>query len=157
MDGFKIVAIGASAGGIRALITVLSSLPFDLPTALLIVQHLEPDHKSMVTQILQKRCVIKIKTAEEGEIIEPSVAYLAPPDKHLLFITGKIALTSSPLVNYSRPSIDVLFKSVAEGMDGRAIGVILTGSNMDGTEGTKAIKQSGERQLHRTLGPLSKA
>ncbi len=125
------------------MIKVLSPFPFDLPVALLIVQHLNPSTKSMVAEILQKRCELKIKMADDGEIIQPSIAYIAPPDKHMLLITGKIALTTSALVNFSRPSIDVLFGSIAEGMDGKAIGVILTGSSNDGTAGIKAIKKSG--------------
>ena len=81
--------------------------------------------------------------AEHGDIVAPSVAYIAPPDRHMMLVAGKIALMSTEPVHHSRPSIDVLFDSVAASQDGKAIGVILTGSSIDGTAGIKAIKQAG--------------
>lgn len=143
MGCFNIVAIGASAGGISALIKVLAPLPSDLPAAILVVQHLDPGYPSHMAEILRNRCQLKAKDAEDGEEVEPSVIYLAPPDRHLLLLSGKIALVSTAPVHFSRPSIDVLFKSVASSADGRAVGVILTGSNIDGTAGIKALKKSG--------------
>ena len=143
MGHFDVVAIGASAGGIRALAEVLSSLPADLPVAILIVQHLDPGHASLIAGILQRRCRLKVTMAEHGDIVAPSVAYIAPPDRHMMLVAGKIALMSTEPVHHSRPSIDVLFDSVAASQDGKAIGVILTGSSIDGTAGIKAIKQAG--------------
>jgi two-component system chemotaxis response regulator CheB len=143
MTNFEVVAIGASAGGLKALMEVLSRLPADLPVSILIVQHLDPRHRSLLVELLQRRCQIRIKEAANDEAIEKSVVYIAPPDRHLLLTDGKTYLTSTAFVHFSRPSIDLLFESVAASMDGKTIGVILTGSGMDGAMGIKAIKEQG--------------
>ncbi len=143
MSNFEVVAIGASAGGLKALMEVLSRLPTDLPVSVLIVQHLDPRHKSLLVELLQRRCQIRIKEAVNDEPIEKSVVYIAPPDRHLLLSEGKTYLTSTAFVHFSRPSIDLLLESVAASMDSKVIGVILTGSGMDGAMGIKAIKEQG--------------
>ncbi|RPJ50597.1 MAG: chemotaxis protein CheB [Methanobacteriota archaeon] len=143
MSNFEVIAIGASAGGLKALMEVLSRLPADLPLSILIVQHLDPRHKSLLVELLQRRCQIKIKEAANDELIEKSVVYIAPPDRHLLLADGKTYLTSTAFVHFSRPSIDLMLESVAASMDGKSIGVILTGSGMDGAMGIKAIKEQG--------------
>jgi two-component system chemotaxis response regulator CheB len=141
MSNFEVVAIGASAGGLKALMEVLSHLPADLPASILVVQHLDPRHKSLLVELLQRRCQIRIKDAVNDETIEKSVVYIAPPDRHLLLSDGKTYLTSTAFVHFSRPSIDLMFESVAASIDGKAIGVILTGSGTDGAMGIKAIKE----------------
>jgi two-component system chemotaxis response regulator CheB len=143
MSNFEVVSIGASAGGLKALMEVLSRLPADLPATVLIVQHLDPRHRSLLVELLQRRSQIKIKEAINDEPIEKSVVYIAPPDRHLLLADGKTYLTATAFVHFSRPSIDLLFESVAASMDRRAIGVILTGSGSDGAMGIKAIKEKG--------------
>jgi two-component system, chemotaxis family, protein-glutamate methylesterase/glutaminase len=143
MSNFEVVAIGASAGGLKALMEVLSRFPADLPASVLIVQHLDPRHRSLLVELLQRRCQIRIKEAANDEAIEKSVVYIAPPDRHLLLTDGKTYLTATAFVHFSRPSIDLLFESVAASMDGKTIGVILTGSGMDGAMGIKAIKEQG--------------
>ncbi len=143
MNNFEVVAIGASAGGLKALMEVLSRFPADLPATVLIVQHLDPRHRSLLVELLQRRCQIRIKEAVNDESVEKSVVYIAPPDRHLLLSEGKTYLTSTAFVHFSRPSIDLLFESVAASMDGKAIGVILTGSGLDGAMGIKAIKEKG--------------
>ena len=143
MSQFDIVAIGASAGGLKALSEVLSGLPPDLPAPVLIVQHLDPRHKSLMAEILQRHCKMKVMEAEHEEIIAPSVVYIAPPNKHMLVSEGKIVLTSSDFVHFSRPSIDLMFESVAAVFGDKAIGVILSGTGMDGSMGIKAIKERG--------------
>ncbi len=143
MGQFNTVAIGASAGGLRALSTVLSGLSSDLPAAVLVVQHLEPRHKSLMAEILQRSCKMKVKEAEHGETINLSVVYIAPPNKHLLVSDGKIVLTSTAFVHFVRPSIDLLFESVAADFGNKAIGVILTGTGSDGAMGIRAIKERG--------------
>jgi two-component system, chemotaxis family, protein-glutamate methylesterase/glutaminase len=143
MSNFEVVAIGASAGGLKALMEVLSRLPADLRVTVLIVQHLDPRHKSLLVELLQRHCQIKIKEAVNDDPVEPSVVYIAPPDKHLLLSGGKTYLTSTAFVHFSRPSIDLLFESVAASMGGKSIGVILTGSASDGAMGIKAIKEQG--------------
>jgi two-component system chemotaxis response regulator CheB len=143
MSNFEVVAIGASAGGLKALMEVLSRLPADLPVSVLIVQHLDPRHKSLLVELLQRRSQIRIKEAINDEPVVKSVVYIAPPDRHLLLADGKTYLTSTAFVHFSRPSIDLLFESVAASMGGKAIGVILTGSGSDGAMGIKAIKEEG--------------
>lgn len=143
MGNFDVVAIGASAGGLKALMEVLSRLPADLPASVLVVQHLDPRHRSLLVELLQRRSKIRIQEAENDEPIERSVVYIAPPDRHLLLTDGRMYLASTAFVHFSRPSIDLLFESVAASVDSRAIGVILTGSGTDGTTGIKAIKEQG--------------
>lgn len=140
---FHVVAIGTSAGGQEALSEILSSLPADLPASVLVVQHLDPTHKTVLVELLQRRCQIRIKEAVEGESIEKSVVYIAPPNKHLLLTEGKTNLTSTSLVHFTRPSIDLLMESVAASIGDKAIGVILTGGGLDGAMGIKAIKEQG--------------
>jgi two-component system chemotaxis response regulator CheB len=143
LGNFDVVAIGASAGGLKALMEVLSRLPADLPASVLVVQHLDPRHRSLLVELLQRRSKIRIQEAANDEPIERSVVYIAPPDRHLLLTDSRMYLTSTAFVHFSRPSIDLLFESVAASVDSRAIGVILTGSGTDGTTGIKAIKEQG--------------
>ncbi|MCD1295226.1 chemotaxis protein CheB [Methanocella sp. CWC-04] len=143
MSQFDIVAIGTSAGGLKALTEVLSNLPKDFPVPILIVQHLDPRHKSLMAEILQRHSDMNIKEAEDGEDIKNSTVYIAPPNRHMLTTDKKIELTKTEFVHFSRPSIDLLFDSVAADYKDRAIAVILTGSGMDGAIGIKAIKENG--------------
>jgi two-component system chemotaxis response regulator CheB len=140
---YDVVAIGASAGGLTALTAVLSPLPRQFPSSILIVQHLHPQHKSLLAPLLANRTALKVKQAEHGEPLLPGVAYVAPPDEHLLVGPGKVQLVHSQLVHFSRPSIDLLFESVAGTYGSRCIGVVLTGSGRDGSGGIRAIKEGG--------------
>ncbi len=139
---FEVVAIGASAGGLKALTEVLSLFPADFPVPIVIVQHLDPRHKSLMAEILQRHCKMLVKEAENGEELQPAV-YIAPPNKHMLISDGKVVLTSTEFVHYSRPSIDLMFESVAAGFGDKVIGVILSGTGVDGAQGIKAIKERG--------------
>ncbi len=143
MSQYDIVAIGASAGGLAALSTVLSGLSPELPASVLVVQHLHPTYESHMAELLQKRSKIKIKEAEHGETIQVSTVYIAPPNRHLLASDRKIVLTSTAFVHFVRPSIDLLFESAAADFGNRLIGVILTGANEDGAMGIRAIKERG--------------
>jgi two-component system chemotaxis response regulator CheB len=143
MSQFDIVAIGTSAGGLKALSGLLSGLPSDLPVPILIVQHLDPRHKSLMAEILQRHCKMKVKEGVHEETIQPSTVYIAPPNKHMLVGQGKINLTSTAFVHFTRPSIDLLFESVAADFGDKAIGIILTGTGIDGSMGIKAIKERG--------------
>lgn len=140
---FDAVAIGTSAGGVAALMTLVAALSSDLPAAVLIVQHLDPKRKSQLAHLLARHATIAVKEAEFAEEIQPGTVYTAPPDAHLLVMNRRVALTHSKLVHFSRPSIDLLFESVAETYARRAIGVILTGSGVDGAVGLELIKQAG--------------
>ena len=138
-----IVAIGASAGGLRALTIVLSAFPADLPAAVLVVQHLDPRYPSHMAEILERRTSMRVVEAEDGAQIEQGTVYLAPPARHMLVEQECIQLTATELIHFVRPSVDLLFKSVAAASGGRVIGVILTGSGTDGAVGIGAIKQGG--------------
>lgn len=143
MSFFKIVAIGASAGGVKAIISVLEDLPKDFPAPIVIVQHLDPVYKSRMAEILRRMCKMKVKEAKGGETLTPGVVYVAPPDRHMLVNGRKISLTTTAPVHLLRPCIDTLFIAVAASFGDRAIGVILTGTGKDGSEGVKAIKGLG--------------
>jgi two-component system chemotaxis response regulator CheB len=143
LRNYDIVAMGASAGGLNALNQVLRVLPKSFPCSIVVVQHLAPRHKSWIADLLGRSCQLKVKQAEHGEILLPGRVYTAPPDEHLLVGPGKVQLAHTQLVRFSRPSIDLLFESVAGMYGSRSIGVILSGSGKDGTEGIRTIKESG--------------
>src|SRR5215469_16533484 len=140
---YDVVALGASAGGLNALSQVLRTLPKDFPSSIVVVQHLSPGYKSWIANLLGRSTTLKVKQAEHGEIMLPATVYIAPPDEHLLVGPGKVQLAHSQLVHFSRPSIDLLFESVAGTYGSRSIGVILSGSNRDGAVGIRAIKEAG--------------
>jgi len=137
------LAIGASAGGFNALAEVLRGFKKDLPASVLVVQHLDPRHKSILAELLSRKTAIPVKLAEHGEHMLPGIVYIAPPDEHLLAGPGKLQLAHSQLVNFLRPSIDLLFESVAGTYGSHCIGVVLSGSGKDGSNGIRAIKQAG--------------
>ena len=141
---FDVVAIASSAGGLAALTKTLSGLPADLPAGILVVQHLDPRHRSLMAEILSKRTELLVKQAEEGDVLVAGTVYIAPPDRHLLAnADGTLALTQTELVHFVRPSADLLFESVAAAYRERAIAVVLTGSGSDGAMGVRAIKKTG--------------
>ena len=141
---FDVVALAASAGGIQALSRVLAGLPAAFPAAVVVVQHLDPRHRSLIAGILGRRTSLKVKEAEEGDRLAPGVVYTAPPDRHLLVNPdGTLSLTQSELVHFVRPSADLLFESVAAAYKDRAIAVVLSGTGADGSMGLRAIKKMG--------------
>jgi len=141
---FDIVAMAASAGGLTALSQILTALPADFPAAILVVQHLDPRHRSLMAEILSRRTPLKIQEAREGDTLNPGTVYIAPPNRHLLVnIDGTLSLSQSELVHFVRPSADLLFESVAAIYKDRAIAVVLTGTGSDGAMGVQAIKKMG--------------
>jgi two-component system chemotaxis response regulator CheB len=141
---YGVVAIAASAGGLRALSTVIGSLPADLPLPVLVVQHLDRRHETLIADILGRRSKLKVKLAEHGEVAMPGIVYFAPPDRHLLVESGgRLALSFTELVHFVRPSADLLFESVAGSYGARAIACVLTGSGSDGGTGVRAVKSGG--------------
>lgn len=138
-----VVAIGASAGGLHALSVVLSGLPADLPAVVMVVQHLAPKHESHMAEILSKTCPMPVVQAVDGQTVRKSTVYFAPPAKHMLVEDGRIHLTATELVHFVRPSVDLLLESVAAVYGERVMGVILTGSGMDGAHGIEAVKDKG--------------
>jgi two-component system chemotaxis response regulator CheB len=143
-DTFEIVALAASAGGLKALSHVLSGLPANFPASIVVVQHLDPRHRSLMAEILGKRTVLDVRQAQDGDTLETGVVYIAPPDHHLLVNrNGTLSLSHSELVHFVRPSADLLFESVAASYKNRAIAVVLTGAGRDGAMGIEAVKKMG--------------
>jgi two-component system chemotaxis response regulator CheB len=141
---FEVVAVAASAGGLKALTAVLSPLTRDFPAAIVVVQHLDPRHRSLMAEILDRCTALGVRQAEEGDVLRPGTAFIAPPDNHLLVNPdGVLSLSKSELVHFVRPSADRLFESVAAGYRDRAIAVVLTGSGSDGSTGVVAVKTMG--------------
>lgn len=138
----ELVAIGASAGGFPALVKVVGGIEPNFP-AIVVVQHLDPRRKSQMAALLSRKTKKAVKEAEDGEPIARGTVYIGPPDEHLLVSRGRIQLAHSRLVQFSRPSIDMMFGSVAATYGQQVIGVILSGSNRDGADGIAAIKAAG--------------
>ena len=143
-SSFDLVAIAASAGGLKAINATLSDLPAEFPAPIVVVQHLDPRHRSLMAEILSRNTSLQVKQAEEGENLQPGTVYIAPPDRHLLVNPdGTLTLSQSELVHFVRPSADLLFELVAATYKERAIAVVLTGSGSDGSMGVQAIKKMG--------------
>jgi len=143
-SNFEVIAIATSAGGLKALSQVLSALPPDFSPAIVVVQHLDPRHRSLMADILSRRSTLPVKQADENDKLRPGTVYIAPPNKHLLVNPdGSLSLTQSELVHFVRPSADLLFESVAGSFKNRAIAVVLTGTGSDGSMGVRAIKKMG--------------
>lgn len=139
---FDIVAMACSAGGLAALTKILPDLPADFPVPLVVVQHLDPRHRSLMAEILGRGTPLVVKEAEEGETAQPHTVYIASPNHHLLVNPGgTFSLTQTELVHFVRPSADLLFESVAASYRERAIAVVLTGTGSDGAMGVEAIKK----------------
>ncbi|MFJ8824985.1 chemotaxis protein CheB [Streptomyces sp. NPDC102467] len=143
-DNFAVVAVATSAGGIHGLITLLGGLDAELPVPVLVVQHLDPRHRTVLAEILDRRANLAVKLAEQDETAQAGTVYIAPPDRHLLVGPGgTLSLSRSELVHFLRPSADLLFESVAGAYGPRAIAVVLTGTGNDGAMGVDAVKSRG--------------
>ncbi len=146
----KLIAIGASTGGTEAIRAVLQPLPPTSP-ALLITQHMPPGFTRSFAERLNKLCQITVKEAEDGERVLPGHAYIAPGDRHLeLARSGanyQVRIHDGPAVNRHRPSVDVLFRSVAQYAGRNAVGVILTGMGNDGAAGLLEMHRAGAYTL----------
>jgi two-component system, chemotaxis family, protein-glutamate methylesterase/glutaminase len=141
---YEAVVIGVSAGGLAALTRILGVLPANYPVPIVVVQHRSRDERFLLEEVLQAKCKINIRQAEEKETIFGGAVYFAPPDYHLLIEqNGTFSLTYDEPVNYSRPSIDVLFETAAVVFGSKLAGIILTGANSDGSRGMKKISRHG--------------
>src|SRR5262252_8516940 len=138
-----IIVIGASAGGVEPLRTIVADLRPDLPASVFVVLHLAHDRSSSLPEVLDHAGPLEALPAQDGAKIEQGKIYVAVPDHHLLLDNGRIRVTHGPQENRHRPSIDVLFRSAAKSYGSRVIGVILSGSLDDGTAGLIAIKIRG--------------
>ena len=141
---YEAVVIGVSAGGLAALDRILPALHSDFCLPILIVQHIGADSDSYLPTQFDVRCSMKVKEAEDKEPIQRGRIYFAPPNYHIMVEPDRcIALSIDEKVNYSRPSIDVLFETAAITYRQKLIGVVLTGANHDGARGLARIKQYG--------------
>jgi len=142
--GYDIVAIASSAGGITALTDLVPQLLADLPASIVIVQHLDPRHRSVIDEILSRRTALRVRQVAEGMQLAPATIYVAPPAFHTLVAADhRLHLNQAELVHFVRPSADLLFESVAATFKDRAIGVVLTGTGNDGAMGVRAIDKMG--------------
>lgn len=138
-----IVVIGASSGGVEALIGLVGGLPADLPAAVFVVVHLPAEAPSVLPKILNRSGPLKAVECEDGALVRPGHIYVACPDRHLLVEDGRVRSVRGPKENRHRPAVDSLFRSAAVAHGPRAVGVILTGALDDGTVGLAAIKRCG--------------
>jgi two-component system CheB/CheR fusion protein len=139
----NILAIGASAGGLEALQEFLSYLPSLENTAIIIAQHLSPTHKSMLVQLLSKGTTLSVTEAEHGKVPQPSTIYITPPDSEITITQTGIQLQKPEFAYGPKPSVDVLFRSLAEVECNHIVGIILSGTGSDGAAGVKSLKNSG--------------
>ena len=141
---YEAIVIGVSSGGMNAMKVMFSLLPKDFNTPIIIVQHISAHSDNLWIKLLNDQNNLSIKEADEKENIEYGKVYIAPPNYHLMIEKDKtFSLTIDERVNFARPSIDVLFESAAEAYKDKLIGVVLTGSNNDGTNGIKRIQECG--------------
>ena len=141
---YSVVVISASAGGIPALMDLLSRLPADFALSILVVQHLSAKLPSRLPEVLGFRTPLKVKWAEDGEALNPGTVHVAPRDRHLLVGPGyRIALSSADRVGWWRPAVDALFRSAAEIYGERTIAVVLSGALWDGAKGIAAVREAG--------------
>jgi two-component system chemotaxis response regulator CheB len=136
------VVIGASAGGVSALLEVAAALPADFPALLGVVLHVG-SQQSILPELMSARGPLHAVHPQDGDPLKPGRIYVAPPDQHMLFTPQGVRLTRGPRENHARPAVDPLFRSVALHWRERAIGVVLTGELDDGTAGLAAIKDCG--------------
>ncbi len=142
LSHFPVIAIGASAGGLEAMIELLKYLPPDTGMAFIYVQHLSPDHKSMLAEILSKKTKMKVQEIDDMDKIEPNNIFVIPYNKGIEVTDGHIKLIPRTETGAAM-SIDILFTSLAQVQKDRVIGIVLSGSASDGTIGMKAIKHEG--------------
>lgn len=141
---FSAIVIGASAGGFEALNYMISALNKQLTTPIIVVQHLSPNFDSKLAKIFNRISHMQVKQAEDKEAILDNHIYVVPPNYHLLVEKDfTFSLSSDAKVNFSRPSIDVLFETAADAYRNRLIGILLTGANADGALGLKKINDCG--------------
>jgi len=142
LSKYECIVIGSSAGGLQALSCIFKSLPLHFPIPIVVVQHLHPDQSMYFIESLNQQSDLIIKDANEKEKLSPGTVYFSPPNYHLLVEDDKtLSLSFDEKVNFSRPSIDILFESAADVFKSKLLGIILTGANSDGAKGLFAIKK----------------
>ncbi len=142
--GFPIVGIGASAGGLAAFEAFFSAMPAADPgMAFVLVQHLAPDHKSILTDLIRRYTRMHVYEVEDGMVVQPNCTYIIPPNRDMAFLNGALQLLEQTMPRGMRLPIDFFFRSLAQDQRERAICIVLSGTGSDGTLGMRAIKGEG--------------
>ncbi len=145
------VGIGASAGGLEALEKFFKNVPENTNNVYIVVQHLSPDYKSMMNELLSRHTKMPIHIAEDGMETEPNHIYLIPPSANLSIYHSKLYLEAQINHNHLNMPIDIFLKSLAQDQGKNAIGIILSGTGSDGTKGIKNIKEAGGMVMAQSL------
>jgi two-component system chemotaxis response regulator CheB len=143
MPGHDIIVVGASAGGVEALIRIVGGVPSDLPAALFVVLHVRPGTPSGLPDLLSRSGKLPASHATHLQPIQHGHIYVARPDRHLMIVSGRVHVTLGPRENGHRPAIDPLFRTAARSYGRRVVGIVLSGVLDDGTAGLAAVKRHG--------------
>ena len=143
----RVVGIGASAGGVDALIRLFGEVNADLPAALLVVLHVPATGRSLLAPILDRRTALDVRVAEDGEALVAGRVYVAPPDRHLIVDDGRIRLELGPRENAVRPAVDPMLRSLAAAYGEDAVAIVLSGAMGDGSSGALAVKLAGGKVI----------
>jgi two-component system CheB/CheR fusion protein len=138
-----VVALGASAGGLEALIKFFEAVPDDTGMAFVVVHHVDPNHESLMAEILAKHTKMTVEQAKDKTVVQPDSIYTIQPDRFLKIVNGSLRLSKPEAPRGLRLPIDFFFRSLAEDQNEKAVGIILSGTGSDGTQGMKAIKENG--------------
>jgi two-component system chemotaxis response regulator CheB len=141
---FDVVVLAVSLGGVKVLSRIVSDLPADFPLAIVVAHHLCPDQRSYMPEILRAHTALRVKQAQDGDVLLPATVYTSAPGRHLQVERGGIlSVFRAPRVQFVRPSADILFQSVASSFGDRSIAVVLTGTGREGAKGIQAIRKAG--------------
>lgn len=157
---FPVVGIGASAGGLAAFEAFFSGMPVDTDPgmAFVLVQHLAPDHKSILSDLVRRYTRMQVFEVEDGMRVRPNCAYIIPPGRDMAFLNGTLQLLEPVAPRGQRLPIDFFFRSLAQNQREQAIGIVLSGTGSDGTLGVRAIKGEGGMVMaqSQTLCPVAR-
>ena len=137
-----LVVVGASAGGIAALSGLIPTLPADFPAPIVVAQHLDPDRKSRLQEILSRESELPVRTVVDHEHLEDGVIYVVPADRHVRITDSELGLQNDEH-GRPKPSVDLLLSSAAEVFGESLVAVILSGTGSDGAGGARAVKEAG--------------
>ncbi|WP_339532462.1 chemotaxis protein CheB [Pseudomonas mucidolens] len=144
LPGIEAVVIGASAGGVEALLSIFAALPSGFALPIIVVLHLPDERRSQLSEVFGRRVSVPVREAQDKELIKPGTLYFAGPGYHLSVEQDRsLSLSQEDRVHHSRPAIDYLFTSAADTYGSGLLAILLTGANQDGAEGLAQVKQSG--------------
>ncbi|MEQ6202154.1 chemotaxis protein CheB [Sulfitobacter sp. HNIBRBA2951] len=143
-DDLTLIAIGSSAGGLEAIRELVNTLPLDLPVSYVVVQHMSPHHKSLMTELVARQTTLVVRDVVDGMVPERNVIHITPPRTDILFEDGKLRLTDpSPELASPKPSVDRFLTSLADSYGEKSVAIILSGTGSDGSYGVQAIREAG--------------